>query len=305
MNEPEVNNVRLVADYLKEHSISQNEIYQLTSLFSSEINNYCELVQGMNRDAYGIVIKGDGARFSKRNADMLESRFSNESVRHYYWLAELFEHKGGLSKFEWKKNENDENVFSQSNYFRRRPQVNEMLNRYLGIGVSKDVLTQLNVLSSILDKNSIHFVAASFNPDLGIIHKWYFSQFVDQNSYNVILGRILYILELFKTDPESIHLFLSNYARLVHFQKVSTLFISFSFNVSEIIPSVKIDLTEIDSADYLPLLNGSKRLQNETVPNTLSYLGIRFFRNRKLNLKYYVTNCPKPFPVLPVSAARY
>jgi hypothetical protein len=147
-------------------------------LFGRELDEYAELVAGPGRNPAGFMTRGEDASFTERAAAVLaELGMAEDAVAHHGRLADWFEHVRAFLKPEWHVSEAGVEPLAAC-YFRRRPTIDEVITRlgYWGLCAAARELT-IDV-ARLLEKDSVHFVAAAFRPGSHVHHKLYFSQFL-------------------------------------------------------------------------------------------------------------------------------
>ncbi len=262
-------------------------------VFGREMNRYCEYIRGSNGIPAGFMVRGQGKDFTDRTAEWMEHwKLGGQAIQFHLDLANAFAYTNGFMKMEWHGKEESDRLMAT--YYRRRPSVKKMLLSYSNFGVSPEVLEKVHQCSHILEKESIHFVAAAYRPNSEIHHKVYFSQALDPSTFANVTGRIIALLDLFQIDPGSRNLFLKYHPRLAPPNQKATLFISFSFTELELSPSFKLDYQNVPltalrdlafqtnhAPSYFQDLCDSLRVDQ------LSYLGFRLHPDKGIGLKYY------------------
>ncbi len=296
------NNVEACIKYLKEEQIDEHELNGLIQLFGNAIENYCELIFDANRKSFGIMFRGESNAFTNKVVRWMNDwDVPEEAKRHYLDLSNFFHNKNAFIKLEWHR---VEGISCQkkliSCYFRRRPSINEMTAFYTSIGVEQHVLKMLVSTAQLFEKQTIHFIAASYNQEKGLSYKWYFSQYLSPEKYSIVENKLRIVFEHFGISLSDTDIFFKYYLQKVFFGYQSSIFISLTFTKQEILPTFKIDMpdiaiSELPSTLSKSTLNRLRTLMNGIRTNTLSYAGWRFSENKNIQMKFYLDLHPAMF----------
>lgn len=272
---------------------------EVAQIFRPEMAQYCEFIQGPGGTPIGFMCRGEDHAFTDR-AEILMRQWQapEEQIMHYLSMAEMFEHKRSFLKLEWHHRTNSKQIeHLVAFYFRRRPSVKEWLNYLQIIGIDRAILNTMALLADTLEKESIHFVSGAIRPSLPIRHKLYFSQYVKPASYAAVLRRLLQVMNFFEIDPISLARLVQYHSALVPPDRITTIFVSFSFTTTEIIPSVKIDYPNVpfkicpslvDEKQRQLIAAEARRIITMLNVTDLSYLGVRLYQAKPPTIKYYV-----------------
>ena len=274
------------------------EAEDVVDRFAPEMERYCELLYGPGGRPFGLMFRGEGPQFTARVQRQLRAwRMPNEGLAHYASLVELFEHKRAFLKLEWQQAEQigqDDHLVAV--YFRRRPAVRKIMEYLHRHGVQVDILEQAAHLAQLLEKDSVHFVSAAMCPGQAVRHKLYFSQYVTPERADAVLTRLFEVLTWFEIDTEVRARWARHHHKFIPADRVTTIFVSLSFENNLLVPSIKIDYPNVSPQIAAMLLPTPERPGAEaemeglctlTGIENLSYLGVRLQRTGPLSLKYY------------------
>lgn len=290
---------RAWSDFIAQHNLSQRPDCQaVADLFIADMGRYCELIQGPGGTPLGFMVRGEGFDFTLRAQRVMEAwHMPPAGIAHHAALAAMFEHKRAFLKLEWHYSETTgQSEHLIAFYFRRRPSVKDVLTYLQQGGVQRTILERVAEAAGLLDKNSIHFVAAALRPGRQVRHKLYFSQYITPERFDDVTRRLQAVLAHFDMAPAVQHEWAQHHTGLLSPEQVTTLFVSISFEHDLLVPSVKFDYPEVKPQSCLPLLPPGQRdkaaTELEALCHTaglekLSYLGLRLHPSGPPGLKYY------------------
>lgn len=282
--------------------------FSLTDLFARELDEYAEIIVAPGRRAAGFMTRGEDASFTERaRLTLTQLGMPPEAVAHHRALAGWFEHVRAFLKVEWHRTEEGAEPLAAC-YFRRRPEVDDVLARLARFGVTAPARELVMDVAQLLDKDTVHFVSAAFRPGSEVHHKLYFSQWVTPETRDAVTERIARVLQLFGFSEEAEAHFRINHRRMVS-REDSTLFVSVSFTKDAIAPSIKIDYPAVaparaaawlPEAEQLDVLDEAQAACELAGTRAVSYLGVRLGLDWDApSLKYY---CDVPAPPPPTVA---
>lgn len=286
-------------DFLADHNVAERaDGERVAEMFAPEMRRYCEFIQGPGGTPVGFMVRGERLDFTLRAQRLMAAwQMPSAGIAHHAALAAMFEHKRAFLKLEWHKSETvGQRERLIAFYFRRRPAVKDMLGYLQQHGVRLDILERVADVARLLDKNSIHFVAAALRPDHQARHKLYFSQYVTPERFDDVTRRLQTVLTLFDIHPDVQSNWSRHHTALLSPDEISTMFVSVSFERDAFIPSVKLDYPKVEPQVCLELLPPKERARAEIEIRALcdsvgldrlSYLGVRLHRSDPLELKYY------------------
>jgi hypothetical protein len=269
-------------------------------LFGRELDDYAELIVGPGQRPAGFMTRGEDAGFTERAGGALaQLGMGDEALAHHRRVAEWFEHVRAFLKLEWHVTDAGVEPLAAC-YFRRRPTVDEVLTRLgrWGVGAAARELTM--DVARLLEKDSVHFVAAAFRPESAVHHKLYFSQYLTAETQERVADRITRVFRLFGRPEAAIERWRTNHDRTVRLDE-STIFLSVSFTADRIAPSFKIDYPEVVPAraavwvgetEQAGVMGDCEAASALVGSAAVSYLGVRF-ADAGSSLKYY---CDVPSP---------
>jgi hypothetical protein len=261
--------------------------------FGRELDDYAELVVGPRQQPAGFMTRGEDAGFSERAGGALaQLGMADDALAHHRRLAEWFEHVRAFLKLEWQVSDAGVEPLAAC-YFRRRPAVDEVITRLARWGVCAAARELTMDVARLLEKDSVHFVAAAFRPGSAVHHKLYFSQYLTSESRERVAERIARVFRLYGRPEDAVERWRINHDRTVHLDE-STLFLSVSFTADAIVPSFKIDYPEVvpaRAAVWVPqseqpgVMGDCEAACALAGSAAVSYLGVRFAGAP--SLKYY------------------
>lgn len=265
--------------------------------FGPEAEAYGEAILSPGGRVAGFMVRGEGQAFTERAAAVLATWNLPEAARaHHRRLAHLMEHRRGFLKLEWHHREGAEPERLAAFYFRRRPEVTEVLRWLDELGVAAEVRAEIDALAAGLAKKSVHFVAAAARADQpGLHHKLYFSQYVTPGHLPGVTERLGGLMRPFGVSPEAVEAW-----RPVHHAildgRETTLFASINFTLSARKPWLKLDYPEVNPELVQPWIaepdrDTARREIGHMIRTAglrrLSYLGVRLSEAALPQLKYY------------------
>ena len=283
-------------------AVAQAEALRLR--FWPQFRRYGEIVLDERLESVGVLVRGDGRAFTDNVQAVLEDlAFPPEARAHVEDLARWFEHRRVFFKVEWTRDAPSGPVYRRASvYFRRRPALRDVLARFAAGGVSRDVLAELEQAGDILEKRSVHFVAAALAPGRPIEHKLYFSQLAQRDpGHGPVATNVLGVLERAGISPSVRGRWASWFRSLPLPEPGRTLWVSLGFDERQVRPSVKVDIEGATLEECAALRSAGERsrtltelrmtelrsLLTQVERPTLSYLGIRMDRGDAVRLKYY------------------
>lgn len=289
--QPEVSSETVWEDFVRAYPvIDADEAGKVMEVFGKEMSSYTELLSGPQGTPAGLMVRGQGEEFCARARTwMADWGVSEQNLQYFGEMAELFKHTNVFFKLEWHPN----GQRLAATYFRRRPPVRRILHHFHKKGISPEVLKHILWISNVLQKDSIHFVSAAFRAGSPPRHKLYFSQAIRPDTWADVVHRTLTLMAHFRIQYETRNLFLQLHPQLAPVEKSSTLFVAFSFDQDGLHPSFKLDYPGVSPAVIQQLAAESDPdaafadLCTRVQADSLSYLGLRLYPNKPLDLKYY------------------
>ena len=267
------------------------------TLFAPEIERYCELIRGVEQPAFGLMTKGSGESFTARARQVLRAwDMPDAGVAHLDALAESFEHTNAFLKLEWAPHGR-----LAAFYFRRRPAVEEVAGLLAARGVPDAVLARVLGVAGLLEKDSVHFVAAALRPGSEVHHKLYFSQYVTPERRVGVLRRLLAVADALGLEPAAVERLAELHGRLLPIGREATAFVSIACTDAAFVPGIKIDYPQVDRATCLELVPALLRdkigadielLCAAAGVDALSYVGVRCPAEGALGVKLYADVAP-------------
>jgi hypothetical protein len=258
-------------------------------MFSGELAAYAELVLGRESDPIGFLTRGEGPSFSQRTQMLVRALgLGDEALAHVRWLDGWFEQRRAFVKLEWHR------AVSQpllAVYYRRRPSVDVAIAAFGKRGVAATVLEDIRETAAILDKKSVHFVAAAMRPGRPLQHKVYFTQYVTPEHAAAAAGRIDAALAHAGVLGATRAQWRAWHDEVTARRAETTVFLSFHFTGSVRLPSIKLDYPEIWPAQVAAwdaaTVREAEIACRLTGRDRLSYLGIRLTSDRTPEVKLY------------------
>ena len=100
-----------------------SEIDDVARCILPEFDSYGELIAAMDSPVVGLLVRGEGRKFTQRVSDLMKSwQMTEEAKRFQLTLAEAFDHKRVFLKLEWCV-VGDRIERQIAVYYRRRPSV--------------------------------------------------------------------------------------------------------------------------------------------------------------------------------------
>ena len=250
----------------------------MVARFGPELGAYAELIATASGAPVGLLVRGDGVSFTDRVSAQLQALgFGPGAMDHHRWMAEWFDHRVAFFKLELSLTPDGDPEWRAGCYFRRRPKVDAVLERYAG-RVAAPVLRELREWSGRLGKDSVHFVAAAMTPGAPPVHKLYFTQLrTPQTEEKVERG----LTSMFGGAPTALAAWRAGH-RAMPRPAESTVFASRSFSSDAMLPGFKLDYMGIDARSVgvwdRAAPAGAEALARDG--SRLSYLGLRFDPSR-------------------------
>jgi hypothetical protein len=272
-----------------------NATEQIAYLFAPEIRRYCELIQASGGAAQGLLVRGENASFTRRAQELMQVwKMPQQGIKRYLALAEQFEHKRAFFKLEWHQSQPSQAVdYLIAYYFRRRPAVESVLVDLQHQGVGKEILDRIAQVANLLNKESVHFVAAAMRPQQELCHKLYFSQYITADQDEVVLHRLFTLMKWFGVELTAQSFLAQCHRALLGTNPDTTIFVSISFTRDQFTPAIKIDYPQVSPAMCTAVATPAVQTEVQKFctsvgKQNLSYLGIRFCQSGAVSFKYYV-----------------
>ena len=268
--------------------------------FGQELKDYTEFVLGKKGTAIGLGFGMEGrerAAFTKEWFQQIE--MGEPFLRWFELLAAQCEYKRMFLKAEWTREAVTDPTFDSyptriGFYYRRRPQVDDLLDVYMNLGMQPEVAARLKLYAQILGKKTIHFVAVASEKGGLPKHKWYFSQYITPETGSRTLENIKILFGIFGFQGADANHILEACPLLIGSDFPKTLFVSFSFDMEKLLPDLKLDFQEPDRDAINPILRnlgwGSREvpdLEDLSGSKSISYVGIRLCEQEEISVKLY------------------
>ncbi|NEO15007.1 MULTISPECIES: hypothetical protein [unclassified Moorena] len=264
--------------------------YQITpyvSTFSDELNTYQELSLNNTGENMGVMTCGNGKDFAFRVAHYMETHgIDEERLRRFLVRAQFLEYRNLFFKVEI----GSEGLVEFSYYFRRRSSL-EVARAWLAdTGVDIKELSLIEDCAQVLQKHSVHFLAAAECPNGQSLQKIYFSQREDGYAWKRvrIAGQLVGL-----TDD--------SWQTLVPHQDALSdrpLFFSLTFGDGHLIPGAKLDVGGVDFntvGNLMKQTRCSQKAREQTQfllelseKKKFDYVGLKLYPNAPLTTKVYV-----------------
>ncbi|HEY7035536.1 MAG TPA: hypothetical protein VH482_29620 [Thermomicrobiales bacterium] len=276
----------------------RDEAALIADAIAPEMARYGELIQSPGGAPIGLMVRGDGEGFTDRAERLMRAwEMPEGAIAAYRALAEWLDHTNGFLKLEWHPTR-DVDGYGRliAYYFRRRPPVGEVVDYLGGQGVAPEILARVVEFADLLEKRSIHFVAAAMRPGRELRHKLYFSQYLTPERAGAVETRLDEAMARFGVGSASRDLLAYHHRKLAPPERTSTLFASVSFTVAAMVPGLKLDYPEVAPETAAALLPETERSGAEAEMrglcavvglDRLSYLGVTLHPDRPPGLKYY------------------
>lgn len=276
----------------------RDEVRAVAGRFLPEMNEYCEFIQGPGGQPFGMMVRGEEETFTARALDLMRRwDMPERGLEEFQILARRYEHRRSFVKLEWSIHPHTGAVEHLVGfYFRRRPPVTDVLRHLLARGVDPAVLEQVLELALLLDKDTVHFVAAAMRPGSAVHHKLYFSQFAAPDTAAQAAQRLDEAMARFVVDPAARALVRERHEALVPPEREETFFVSLRFDDAALAPGLKVDYHLASPSQVASLVAPEARPAVESevarlcaaleLPQ-LSYLGVTLRPQGMPALKYY------------------
>jgi hypothetical protein len=276
----------------------REEAALVADVLAQELARYGELIRGPGGDPIGLMVRGEGEGFTARAERLMRAwAMPADAIASYRSLAAWLEHINGFLKLEWHAARDQSGCDRLiAAYFRRRPPVDEVVAYLRGQGVHEGALERVGTLAGILEKGSVHFVAAAMRPCRELRHKLYFSQYLTPDETGAVQTRLREAMERFAVGVESRQLLARHFSALAPPERTETLFVSVSFTATEMVPGLKLDFPGVAPETAAALLPAAERtvaaaemrdLCSVLDLDRLSYLGVTLHPDLPPRLKYY------------------
>jgi hypothetical protein len=273
-----------------------SDLDDLSGYILPEFDCYGELIAAVDQPLAGLLVRGEGEDFTLRVSAIMERwGMSPEAQALHRALATAFEHKRCFLKLEWCA-ASDTFERHVAVYYRRRPRIHDALKILAGFAGSCLPLQQFRELGSLLGKDTVHFVSFTARRDQPLWYKFYFSQYLIQESYHSAQMRLQRALQRFSALPAMEARWLAYHDRLAPRHREQTVFVSLAMSEDGIDPSIKIDYPDVSPELAVGLLDGAhaahahQRLRwlcGHASRSSLSYLGVRMGSREHPVLKGY------------------
>ena len=256
------------------------------STFSEELNVYQELSLNDIGTVLGLMTRGTGKDFTFRVASHMESHGIDEDrLRRFLVRARFFEHRNLFFKVEIAP----EGPIEFSYYFRQRASLEVARAWLIDTGIEEESLYLLDACAQILQKHSVHFLAAVERPNSDSVQKIYFSQLDDGKAWERAYeaGQLVGLTE-------------ASWHPLKPYKKAlidRPLFFSLTFANSQICPGAKLDIQGVkpDTVEALMKETGQSQeacdraqlLLELFEKDQFDYLGLRLRPDEPLTTKVY------------------
>jgi len=273
-----------------------SEIDDVARCIFPEFDSYGELIAATDSPVVGLLVRGEGQNFTQRVSELMKSwHMTEEAKRFQLTLAEAFDHKRAFLKLEWcvLGDRLDRQI---AVYYRRRPYVHDALKILAGFAGRCLPLGEFRELGALLGKDTVHFVAFTARPDRPLWYKFYFSQYLTQDSFQAVEARLRRAVERFAAAPTALPRWLAYHDRLAPRYRAETVFVSLALCEDGSDGSLKIDYPDVAPMVAAGLLDGAAAAQTQerlrwlcdaAGRETLSYLGVRIGAADHLILKGY------------------
>lgn len=271
------------------------DVDALGDAIGPELDAYGEFMASAEAPVAGVLVRGEGAGFTRRVAALLDDwGMPEESRRFHATLAEAFEHKRVFLKLEWQRAAKTERQVAV--YYRRRPRVHDALKLLAAFTGTCLRLQDFRELGALLGKDTVHFVAFTTRADAPLQYKFYFSQYLTPDSYAAADHRLQRCVQRFVGDSPAVTRWLAYRDMLAPRHREQTLFVSLAQSEDGGDGSLKIDYPDVAPLVAAGLLDGRSAAQAEerlrwlceaAGRDELSYLGLRLGAGAHPVLKGY------------------
>lgn len=273
-----------------------SEIDSTLAIFGPEADAYCEAIASPGGGAAGFMIRGEGPDFTARAAALMADwRLPAVALAYHRHLAARMDHRRAFLKLEWHRRPDGGHDRMVAFYYRRRPDVAEVL-RWLGDhGVGAESRQALADMASALQKDTAHFVAAAaYGDQPALHHRLYLSQYVTPGRLPAVTKRVQAVMAQLQISPAAAAGWRPVHERLLQDREI-TLFVSARFTEGPWAPSLKFDYPDVAPGAFGEWLDEPARGAAEARQmiegaglRRLSYLGARLTDGPTPRLKYYV-----------------
>lgn len=274
------------------------EVGSILDMLEDELEAYSEFILAPETSAVGFMTRGEGSSFSDRVSGVIRRLdLPPAALEHHLFLADMFEHKRGFFKVEWHFDESGQARPMAACYFRRRPDLETVLDKLQARGIATSLSDQIRLLAYTLEKRSVHFVAAAFRRNSSVHHKLYFSQYVTGPTRAQVDARLERALERTGLRPALLESWRQIHPQMIDPTSETSLFVSVNLTDDESLPWIKIDYPNVAPSAASSWLPQDQREQVVSDAQTacqvvgndhLSFLGVRLRTDRDhAMLKYY------------------
>ncbi|OUC11750.1 MAG: hypothetical protein B0A82_26540 [Alkalinema sp. CACIAM 70d] len=254
--------------------------------FSEELNAYQELSLDGTGTTLGLMTHGTGKDFAFRVARYMETHSIDEDrLRRFLVRARFFEHCSLFFKVEITS----EGPIEFSYYFRQRASLEVARAWLIDTGVDVESLALLDTCAQVLQKKTVHFLAAAECTNGDSVQKVYFSQPEDGKAWERAYQAGQYV----GLTEDSWHPLKPHKAVLIH----HPLFFSLAFANGQLLPGAKLDVQGVDPNTVEALMKETGQSQEACDRTRLllelfekgkfDYLGLRLRPNAALTTKVY------------------
>jgi hypothetical protein len=233
-----------------------DEAERVGETFLPELSRYCELIGGPTGEPIGLMTRGEDETFTARAVALMRAwEIPAAHVSRFIDQASFFEHRRAFLKLEWARRPGGGLDRLAAYYHRRRPAVAAMQERYARAGIAPAARERIGTFAKLLDKGSIHFVAAALRPGQPMHHKLYFSQYVTPETSELVARRVGAVMDLVGIDPTTAAARVQHHRRMLPSVGACTIFVSMKFTDEALLPGMKIDYPQV-TLDRLALCAG-------------------------------------------------
>lgn len=267
--------------------------------FAPELAVYTEVISSLSGATVGVMTRGEDASFTERVQATLAGWGAPEAgLAWHRKLAGWFEHERAFFKAEWTRTTPEAapqrlGAF----YYRRRPEVEEVVAALRAEGVAPAQLERFEALARLLAKDSVHFVSAAVREGSDeVVHKLYLSQWVTPDTQAAVQGRITRALRELGVHADNIDLWSLYHDRLAPAASSPSIFVSLAFTAADRQPSLKIDYPEVlpryavallPAGDQPAAQDAAQRFCARCGLERISYLGVRLGEAPGIGIKLY------------------
>jgi len=292
---------QIAEQYLGAHAGAMSTVIDT---FAEELARYGEVILGLGGVPVGFMTRGEGERFTARARSVLRDMdMAPAAVSHHQLLADWMEHQRAFFKVEWQVDGGAATPLAAC-YFRRRPEIETVLAKLHACGVSPERQDELRQIAALLDKDTVHFVAAAFRPGHRLHHKLYLSQYVTDQTKTLVETRIERLFDRLGGQDDLRALWRRLHRKTFANVDDTTCFVSVSFTDDQRLPWFKIDYPQVSpdlAAEWAPpeqrsaVHRDAQAACGAAGTTHLTFLGVRLGTAGSYpRLKYYADFPPPP-----------